>query len=160
MALIEKLFDGPIDIVGDVHGEINALTLLLQQLGYDATGHHPDGRRLVFLGDLVDRGPDSAGVVDKVMQLIASGRAQCILGNHELNIVLERPMHGNGWIIQPNDKDPTPAGISRLSTACGLTITPRLPLCITVIKRRTKTFYPHRKRPQQSPPSWLNTASN
>ncbi|PIE28299.1 metallophosphoesterase [candidate division KSB3 bacterium] len=106
MALIEKLFDGPLDIVGDVHGEINALTLLLQQLGYDAAGHHPDGRRLVFLGDLVDRGPDSAGVVDKVMQLVAGGRAQCILGNHELNIVLERPMHGNGWIIQPNDKDP------------------------------------------------------
>ncbi len=106
MALIEELFTGPIDIVGDVHGEIDALKLLLQHLGYDLSGRHPDNRRLVFLGDLVDRGPDSAAVVEMVMHLVKRGYAQCILGNHELNIMLERPMHGNGWIIQPNDKDP------------------------------------------------------
>lgn len=106
MCLIEKLFDGSIDIIGDVHGEIDALKALLQQLGYDEYGNHPQHRRLVFLGDLVDRGPDSIGVVQLVMKLMAAGKAQCVLGNHELNIVLNKPMHGNGWIIQPNDKDP------------------------------------------------------
>lgn len=106
MSLIEKLFDGPIDIVGDVHGEIDALRALLEQLGYDEQGNHPQHRRLVFLGDLVDRGPDSVGVVQLVMRLVEKGKAQCVLGNHELNIILNKPMHGNGWIIQPNDKDP------------------------------------------------------
>ena len=105
MALYERLFEGPIDIIGDVHGEITAMRHLLYKLGYDESGHHRAGRRLVFLGDLVDRGPDSPGVVEAVIQLIKSGAAQCVLGNHELNIVLDRPMHGNGWIIQPNPKE-------------------------------------------------------
>lgn len=106
MYLIKKLFDGPIDIVGDVHGEIDALKTLLHQLGYDKAGNHPQHRRLVFLGDLVDRGPDSIGVVQLVMKLMENGKAQCVLGNHELNIIVNKPMHGNGWIIQPNEKDP------------------------------------------------------
>lgn len=105
MALYERLFDGPIDIIGDVHGEITALRHLLYKLGYNETGYHPTGRRLVFLGDLVDRGPDSPGVVEAVMELVKSGAAQCVLGNHELNILLDRPMHGNGWLIQPNPKE-------------------------------------------------------
>ncbi len=105
MALYESLFDGPIDIIGDVHGEITALRFLLYKLGYDESGRHPSGRRLVFLGDLVDRGPDSPGVLEAVMALVKAGRAQCILGNHELNILLCRPMHGNGWIVQPNPKE-------------------------------------------------------
>ncbi len=105
MALYQSLFEGPLDIVGDIHGEIGALESLLHRLGYDASGSHPDGRRLVFLGDLVDRGPDSPAVVDTVMTLVENGHAQCILGNHELNILLDRPMHGNGWMIQPNPKE-------------------------------------------------------
>lgn len=106
MALYETLFDGPIDIIGDVHGEITALRHLLYRLGYDESGAHGAGRRLIFLGDLVDRGPNSPGVVEAVMTLVNEGRAQCVLGNHELNILLNRPMHGNGWMIQPNPKDP------------------------------------------------------
>src|SRR3954451_13724531 len=83
--LVRPLFDGPIDVVGDVHGEIDALTELRQHLGYDATGSHPDGRRLVFVGDLGDRGPDSPGVAEWVRDLVAAGRAQCVLGNHDFN---------------------------------------------------------------------------
>lgn len=105
MALYETLFDGPIDIIGDVHGEITALRYLLYRLGYDEYGQHKQGRRIIFLGDIVDRGPDSPGVVEAVMDLVKNGRAQCILGNHELNILLDRPMHGNGWMVQPNLKD-------------------------------------------------------
>ena len=55
MPLVDKLFSGPIDIIGDVHGEIGALLSLLDLLGYDGQGNHAEGRRLVFLGDLGDR---------------------------------------------------------------------------------------------------------
>ena len=102
MSLVCELPDGPLDIVGDVHGEIEVLELLLERLGYDANGNHPEGRHLVFLGDLVDRGPDSPAVVEKVMKLVDKGVAQCVLGNHELLLLLGRPIPGNGWFVQPN----------------------------------------------------------
>ncbi|MBA3451959.1 MAG: metallophosphoesterase, partial [Deltaproteobacteria bacterium] len=60
-ALVAQLFEGPLDIVGDVHGELDVLHDLMERLGYDRAGNHPDKRRLVFLGDLCDRGPDSPG---------------------------------------------------------------------------------------------------
>lgn len=117
MALYETLFDGPLDFVGDIHGEITALRHLFYKLGYDDSGCHPAGRRLVFLGDLIDRGPDSPAVLDAVMTLVNTGKAQCVLGNHELNILLNRPMHGNGWIIQDNPKE-TPSELkSRIASS-------------------------------------------
>ncbi|CAJ1333888.1 unnamed protein product [Effrenium voratum] len=96
--LVDKLFEGPIDIVGDVHGECGALLTLLDRLGYDGNGNHPENRHLVFIGDLVDRGPDSVGVVRLVRHLVLLGKAQCILGNHELNILRDERKHGNHWI--------------------------------------------------------------
>ena len=95
--LIQLLFDGPLDIVGDVHGEIGPLGDLLAVLGYDRDGGHPDGRRLVFVGDLTDRGPDSPAVVRLVAGMVEAGRAQCILGNHELNLLLDHDKPENGW---------------------------------------------------------------
>jgi hypothetical protein len=97
--LIQPLFDGPLDIVGDIHGEIAPLRSLMRHLGYDADGVHTDGRRLVFVGDLTDRGPDSPAVVNLVQRLIESGRAQCVLGNHELNILLGHRKHENRWFF-------------------------------------------------------------
>ena len=99
---VAQLAPGPLDIIGDVHGEFDVLERLLGHLGYDHEGNSTEGRQLVFLGDLVDRGPDSPAVLEKVMRLVEHGKAQCLMGNHELNILLERPMHGNGWLIQPN----------------------------------------------------------
>ena len=95
-SLVRPLFAGAIDLVADVHGEIDALQSLLAHLGYHSRPH-PEGRRLVFLGDLTDRGPDSPAVVDLVGGLLVGGLAQCVLGNHELNILLDRERHGNGW---------------------------------------------------------------
>jgi hypothetical protein len=92
---------GPVDVVGDVHGEIDALEDLLTQLGYDADGEHPDGRRLIFLGDLVDRGPDSPGVLRRVKALVEAGHAQCILGNHELSILRNDAKRDNSWWTAP-----------------------------------------------------------
>jgi hypothetical protein len=97
--LVRPLFDGPLDIVGDVHGEIDALRLLLKRLDYRDDGSHTEGRRLVFVGDLVDRGPDSPAVLDWVRQLVANERAQCVLGNHELNILLGRRKPDNIWFF-------------------------------------------------------------
>jgi hypothetical protein len=83
--LVGELFDGPIDIVGDVHGEVVALHELRRRLGYDERGRHPQARRLVFVGDLGDRGPDSPGAVEWIRDLVDRGRAQAVLGNHDFN---------------------------------------------------------------------------
>ncbi|MGI5194267.1 polynucleotide kinase-phosphatase [Streptomyces sp. CA-288835] len=73
---------GPFDIIGDIHGCASELESLLGKLGY-ADGAHPEGRTAVFVGDLVDRGPDSPGVLRRVMAMVASGDALCVPGNHE-----------------------------------------------------------------------------
>ncbi|MFJ8691580.1 polynucleotide kinase-phosphatase [Streptomyces roseolilacinus] len=73
---------GPFDIVGDVHGCAAELEALLAKLGY-VDGRHPGGRTAVFVGDLVDRGPDSPGVLRRVMGMVESGDALCVPGNHE-----------------------------------------------------------------------------
>ncbi|WP_330324876.1 polynucleotide kinase-phosphatase [Streptomyces pseudovenezuelae] len=73
---------GPFDIVGDIHGCAAELESLLGKLGY-TDGVHPEGRTAVFVGDLVDRGPDSPGVLRRVMSMVKSGNALCVPGNHE-----------------------------------------------------------------------------
>ena len=55
MSLIQPLPEGPLDIVGDIHGEYAALCDLLGHLGYSLDGRHPQGRSLVFVGDFCDR---------------------------------------------------------------------------------------------------------
>ena len=104
MKLIQPLFSGSIDVIGDVHGEFGALRKLTHLLGYSASGHHPEGRKMVFIGDLVDRGPNSIAVANWVQHLIQNGRAQCVAGNHELNILRtqqgtqnDQMRHGNHW---------------------------------------------------------------
>lgn len=77
---------GPFDIIGDVHGCHAELVELLDRLGYDVGASpiaHPAGRRAVFVGDLVDRGPGVAEVLDVVMSMVNAGSALCIAGNHE-----------------------------------------------------------------------------
>jgi polynucleotide kinase-phosphatase len=87
---------GPFDIVGDVHGCREELCDLLTSLGYslvrDESGRpvdalHPDSRRALFVGDLVDRGPDSVGVLRLVMGMVGNGHALCVTGNHEAKLV-------------------------------------------------------------------------
>lgn len=73
---------GPFDIIGDIHGCASELESLLGKLGY-TDGVHPEGRTAVFVGDLVDRGPDSPGVLRRVMSMVKSGNALCVPGNHE-----------------------------------------------------------------------------
>ncbi len=90
---------GPFDIVGDVHGCFEELVLLLERLGYQLaarvggdgeTGYsvtHPEGRKAVFVGDLVDRGPGVTNVLKLVMSMVEDGVALCVAGNHESKLV-------------------------------------------------------------------------
>ncbi|MEJ3652669.1 polynucleotide kinase-phosphatase [Actinomycetes bacterium KLBMP 9759] len=87
---------GPFDVIGDVHGCLIELEQLLGELGYAITrdgedravgAHHPEGRRAVFVGDLVDRGPDTPGVLRLAMGMVAAGDAFCVSGNHEQKLV-------------------------------------------------------------------------
>jgi len=86
---------GPFDVIGDVHGCRAELEQLLLKLGYaidrDPAGRpvgarHPS-RRAVFLGDLVDRGPDTPGVLRLVMGMVEEGAALCVQGNHEAKLL-------------------------------------------------------------------------
>src|SRR5205807_6235862 len=90
---------GPFDIIGDVHGCFDELVDLLTQLGYsverqtnaaDSFGYSvkpPEGRKAVFLGDLVDRGPKIPDVLRLVMSMSQDGTALCVPGNHDIKLV-------------------------------------------------------------------------
>ncbi len=99
----EKLYNnmkadsGPFDIIGDVHGCYEEVEELLHTLGYtikqtDAENTFgfsvtaPDNRKAVFVGDLVDRGPDSPRVLRLVMSMVSAGIAYCVPGNHDMKL--------------------------------------------------------------------------
>ncbi len=95
----KKAEAGPFDIIGDVHGCYDELRQLLDRLGYVVTGDdanpslvHPRGRRAVFVGDLVDRGPRSPDVLRLVMSTVTAGTAFCVAGNHDVK--LSRKLRG------------------------------------------------------------------
>ena len=91
---------GPFDIIGDVHGCFDELHTLLQQLGYTITTtsdettaerrylvQPPAGRKAIFVGDLVDRGPRVPEVLRLVMQMVADDVALCVPGNHDVKLL-------------------------------------------------------------------------
>jgi protein phosphatase len=80
---------GPFDIVGDIHGCYDEMTALLDQLG--------GARKTIFLGDLVDRGPNSVDVLRVVMRMVEAGTALCVPGNHDVRLL--RAL--NGRSVQP-----------------------------------------------------------
>lgn len=94
---------GPFDIVGDVHGCLDELLDLLARLGYVVNGDlhvtPPPGRTLVFLGDLVDRGPSSAGVLRLVMNAVRARSALCVIGNHDEKLRLK--LRGRNVQVRP-----------------------------------------------------------
>lgn len=81
---------GPFDIIGDIHGCCDELELLLGRLGYlkkDGTYSHPDGRKAAFLGDFCDRGNKNADVLRLVMDMVKSGNAIAVPGNHDVKLL-------------------------------------------------------------------------
>ena len=78
------------DVIGDIHGYSAKLEALLDKLGYTRRGKSwvpPQGRRAIFLGDLIDRGPDQVRVVEIVRTMIDAGNARSVMGNHEFNAI-------------------------------------------------------------------------
>lgn len=80
------------DIVGDVHGMVDVLIRLLEKMGYqrenaNETFKHPEGRKVVFVGDLIDRGLHGFEVVDIAKSMTEAGHAITVMGNHELNAI-------------------------------------------------------------------------
>ncbi len=80
-----------VDIIGDVHGCLPELITLLTHLGYaaddDGAWRHPRGRRLVFVGDLCNRGPDTIGVLELAAATVAAGQAVVVRGNHDQHVL-------------------------------------------------------------------------
>jgi Calcineurin-like phosphoesterase len=96
------------DLVGDIHGELGALHLLVAQLGYrerDGVIRHPEGRKLIFVGDLIDRGPDSRGVLQLVRRLVESGQALVVMGNHEYNFIAYHCLDHKGRYLRSHSDD-------------------------------------------------------
>ena len=87
---------GPFDIIGDVHGCCDELEQLLQQLGYERNDGgpwaHPGGRKAIFVGDLVDRGPRVVDTLRTVMSMSQAGSALSVPGNHDIK--LKRKLEG------------------------------------------------------------------
>ena len=90
----KKEVAGPFDIIGDIHGCYTETVQLLEKLGYGidrSNGEyvvaHPEGRKPVFLGDLVDRGPNTPEVLRLVMSMVKAGAAFCVAGNHDVKLV-------------------------------------------------------------------------
>jgi protein phosphatase len=93
---------GPFDIIGDVHGCAEELEALLTKLGYSLNWNNegerkcvvtpPPTRKVVFVGDIVDRGPRVADALRVVMDMVDAGQAFCVIGNHEAK--LEKWLNG------------------------------------------------------------------
>jgi len=114
---------GPFDIIGDVHGCFDELIELLAQLGYSVEKQSngpgslaysvkpPDGRKVVFLGDLVDRGPKIPEVLRLTMSMVKAGTALCVPGNHDIKLMRKlrgkdvQITHGLADSLQQLDKE-------------------------------------------------------
>ena len=89
----KKSDHGPFDIIGDIHGCYDEAVELLKRLGYEfletergPSAMHPEGRKAVFVGDLVDRGPNTPAVLKLVMNMVQGGSAHCVAGNHDVKL--------------------------------------------------------------------------
>jgi len=92
------------DLIGDVHGCGATLVMLLERLGYQRRGgvyRHPR-RKVIFLGDLIDRGPRIRLAVTLARRMVEAGEAYIVMGNHEINALsyFQRAPHvrGRQWL--------------------------------------------------------------
>jgi len=92
------------DIIGDIHGHADALGKLLEKLGYihrQGVFKHPE-RKTVFLGDLIDRGPENFKTMETVKAMTDNGRAQIVMGNHEFNALCYHTRDKDGNYLRPH----------------------------------------------------------
>ncbi len=94
------------DLIGDIHGHAEQLIHLLEKLDYQKQGNvyqHPQNK-LIFLGDLIDRGSQQKQVIDIVKAMVAAGSAYCVMGNHEYNAVCFHSVDRNGKPLRPHSE--------------------------------------------------------
>lgn len=92
------------DIVGDIHGHAIQLKKLLHRLGYEQEGYvyrHPT-RKVVFVGDYIDRGPNIADSIRIVKSTIEAGAGYAIMGNHEYNAIAYHTLRIDGEYFRPH----------------------------------------------------------
>ncbi len=118
---------GPFDIIGDVHGCADELIELMQRLGYTVhfhdmgpggekrrrvRVHNPEGRRIIFVGDLVDRGPRSPDALRIAMAMVEDEQALCVPGNHDAKFMRwlqgrnVKPTHGLDLTMEQMAEEP------------------------------------------------------
>ena len=93
------------DIIGDIHGHADELHALLEKLGYrNGSGprSHPEGRKVIFLGDFIDRGLKIREVLETVRAMVDAGQALAILGNHEVNAMRFHTIGSDGEFLRPH----------------------------------------------------------
>lgn len=96
------------DLIGDIHGRYHSLISLLETLGYEDTdgGYvHPEGRKVIFLGDFIDRGTNSLDVLRLARNMVENGQALAVMGNHEFNFVSFNTPDGNGSYLREHSKE-------------------------------------------------------
>jgi hypothetical protein len=94
------------DIIGDIHGHAEALIRLLEKLGYkDRNGYEHPRRRALFLGDLIDRGPEVRQVLQIVKRMADKESAHVVLGNHEYNIICFFTKQEKGYLREHSTKN-------------------------------------------------------
>ncbi len=97
------------DIIGDVHGCGAELEALLDAMGYrsdaDGLAHRHPSRQVIFVGDLIDRGPEQLRVLAVVKSMVDAGTARMVLGNHEFNALAYHTEHplAPGRFLRPHD---------------------------------------------------------
>lgn len=94
------------DIIGDIHGHARTLAALLEKLGYAPEGgtwRHPQ-RKLIFLGDFIDRGPHQRETLEIVRPMVENGAALSVMGNHEFNAIAFATESGQGDHLRPRNK--------------------------------------------------------
>lgn len=91
------------DLIGDIHGQYDKATGLLGRLGYVRDGtsfQHAEGRKVIFLGDYIDRGPKIRETLELVRGMVEAGDALAIMGNHEFNAIAYATPDGNGGFLR------------------------------------------------------------
>lgn len=110
-----------IDLIGDLHGHVRTLERLLQRLGYKPVDGvwMQEGRRVLFLGDYIDRGPHPRETLELVRAMVDAGHAQALMGNHELNAVAYHTRNARGEPLRAHSEGNTRQHIGTLNAFVG-----------------------------------------
>ena len=90
------------DIIGDIHGHADHLTMLLESMDYKLTdqGYYNNNRKVLFVGDYIDRGPKIRETLSIVKTMVDNGQAIALMGNHEYNAICYNTVGADGEYLR------------------------------------------------------------